>query len=752
MADGLDIGQSKKYITLLIRIPQGDNQLKKEKLFEEFLVTLHKTLKNRKISMELISYRQHIYFYFYVPHDLLDLVEGQLYARYPDCEIEHVPDYVDERILEKSHIVGTEMRFSRSDIYPIKTYPEFEGDSLSSVFSVLSKAEKQDQAWIQVVMSPLQDTWSFNLARSIKLRLRGFKNMLRLKNYVKGSNEVSKKEKEAIMKKTHKDYFAINIKIGYLSDNLETSLRRLKALAEAFSQFNTIDFNEIQFTGVSKGKTFLQRYKLRSKVTNFHVNTEELSSLYHFPNPDLVPHIVHVMARRAEPPLDLPIRGKDGEISFFGITNFHNQNNVFGIKRDDRRRHLYVVGKSGVGKSKLLELLVREDILHGHGVAVLDPHGDLIDAVIRQIPESRVKDVVYFDPSDVDFPLAFNPLEKVAPEYKMRVTIGFIEIFKKLFGANWTPRLEHVLRYITLALLDSPNTTMLSILKMLSDKNYRQKIVAHIDDSVVKNFWVNEFAAWSEKFDNEAIMPVLNKVGQFVSTSLIRNIVGQPENRLDIRKIMDEQKILLVKLSRGLLGEENSNLLGAMLITKIQQAAMSRADIKEEQRKDFYLYIDEFQNFATDTFEQILSEARKYHLAVTLAHQFMGQLSASIRATVFGNVGSIVSFRVGAEDAVVLEKEYTPVFKVRDIINLGVREFYIKMSIDGEMRDAFSGRTMTLEFPKVDYSQQIIEYSRKMYAKPRAVVEKELAAWNEGTTTANGPGEGQDEDFAKPVV
>jgi hypothetical protein len=752
MAESLYIGKSKKYVMLLIRVPQGDNQLKKEKLFEEFLVTLHKTLKNRKISMELIAYQQHIYFYFYVPDDLLDLVEGQLYARYPDCEIEHVPDYVDERVLERLYIVGTEMRFTRSDIYPIKTYPEFEGDSLSAVFSVFSKAEKQDQAWIQVVMGPLQDTWSFNLFRSLKLRLRGLNNLVRLKNYIKGSQEIAQREREAIMKKTHKDYFAINIKIGYLSDNLETSLRRLKSLAEAFSQFNTIDFNEIQFTRISKGISFLRRYKLRSRVHSLHVNSEELASLYHFPNPDLVPNIVHVIARRAEPPMDLPVKGKPGEISFFGITNFHNQNNVFGIKRDDRRRHLYVIGKSGVGKSKLLELLIKEDIIHGHGFAVLDPHGDLVDSVIRQIPESRVKDVVYFDPSDVDYPVAFNPLEQVKPEYKMRVTIGFTEIFKKLFGTNWTPRLEHVLRYITLALLDSPNTTMLSIVKMLSDKNYRQKIVAKIEDSVVKNFWVNEFAAWSEKFDNEAIMPILNKVGQFVSTSLIRNIVGQPANRLNIRKIMDEQKILLVKLSQSLLGEENSNLLGAMLITKIQQAAMSRADINEEQRKDFYLYIDEFQNFATDTFEQVLSEARKYHLAVTLAHQFMGQLSAGIRATIFGNVGTIVSFRVGAEDAVVLEKEYTPVFKVRDIINLGVREFYIKMSIDGEMRDAFSGRTMTLEFPKVDYAKQIIEYSRKMYAKPRTVVEKELASWNEDTSTSNGPGEGQNGDFTKPVI
>ncbi|MBI2464434.1 hypothetical protein HYV57_05755, partial [Candidatus Peregrinibacteria bacterium] len=286
----------------------------------------------------------------------------------------------------------------------------------------------------------------------------------------------------------------------------------------------------------------------------------------------------------------------------------------------------------------------------------------LVDAVLKHIPENRVKDVIYFNPMDNEYPIAFNPLEAVSPKLKLRVTIGFIEIFKKLFGANWTPRLEHMLRQTTLALLDSEGTTVFSILKMLSDKNYRQKIVANIKDAVVKNFWVNEFAAWSEKFDHEAIMPLLNKVGQLVSTDLIRNIIGQPKNTFNIRNVMDEQKILLVKLNKGLLGEENAALLGAMMITKIEQAALERADMPEEKRKPFYLYCDEFQYFATETFTEILSEARKYRLSVTVAHQYMGQLIPTIRSTIFGNVGSIVSFRVGADDAMVLEREFVPVF------------------------------------------------------------------------------------------
>ena len=393
------------------------------------------------------------------------------------------------------------------------------------------------------------------------------------------------------------------------------------------------------------------------------------------------------------------------------------------------------------------------DILAGKGVGVLDPHGDLVDAVMKYVPKERINDVVYFNPADFEYPVSFNPLEQVPPELRVRVTIGFIEIFKKLFGNNWTNRLEHVLRYTTLALLDSPNTTVLSILKMLSDKNYRQKIVARIQDSVIKNFWVNEFAAWSEKFDNEAIMPILNKVGQFVSTALIRNIVGQAANKINIEKIMNEGKILFMRISKGNLGEENAALLGSMVVTKIQQAAMARTAIPEEERKDFYLYCDEFQYFATDTFAEILSEARKYHLNLTMAHQYMGQLTHLIRTTAFGNVGTIINFRVGAEDAAILENEYTPIFKVRDIINLGVREFYIKMSVDGELRDAFSGRTITVSAPKENYSKEIIDQSRAKYAKPRAEVEADLKKWDEGASEEDQElAQTIEQKFAEPMI
>lgn len=748
-------GKSKALkVVLFIRIPQDVE--KPAPMFEQFLVNIHEILHHHQISFEITSYNQHIYFFAVIDRNLRELLEGQLYSIYPFAEIEEVRDYADPAVLEHG-FTGNELWLKRSDIIPIKTYKEFEADSLAGVLAVLTKADAHEKVWIQVFIEPIEDDWKLNFMRKFKLKINSIKLYFRIKNYfkLKTAGGMRKMELEACKHKADEHAYRTLIRIAYVAETKEKAEIKLDALTKAFFQFNTIDLNGFREVKM-KPRTFFERYKARQMTAGYILSAVEAAGLFHLPHPEQVPHVVHVLSKKAEPPRDLPRKGTvaDEDASIFGITNFHNQSFVFGVKRGDRRRHLYVVGKSGTGKSKLLELLINEDIQAGHGVGILDPHGDLVDAVIRYIPKNRIEDVVLFNPADVGHPIAFNPLEQVPVEYRVRVTIGFIEIFKKIFGANWTPRLEHVLRYTTLALLDSPNTTILSILKMLSDKNYRQKIVARIEDSVVKNFWVNEFAAWSEKFDNEAIMPILNKVGQFVSTLLIRNIVGQPINKIDLRKIMDEGKILLCRLSKGFLGEENTQLLGAMFITKIHQAAMSRTDTPEEKRKDFYLYADEFQYFATDTFGEILSEARKYHLNLTMAHQYMGQLSDFVRKTAFGNVGSIINFRVGAEDAVVLENEYSPIFKVRDIINLGVREFYVKMSIDGEMRDSFSARTLNVPEPKETYVDEIVDFTRKNYSRPRAQVEEELRKWDEAALTEE---EAQlvstlEEKFAEPLI
>ncbi len=439
-----------------------------------------------------------------------------------------------------------------------------------------------------------------------------------------------------------------------------------------------------------------------------------------FNNPNKIQIIKH-----APPPPDLPTLGKvdPSEVSFIGRTNYvaslEEKKYVFGIKRIDRRRHLYIIGKSGVGKSKIQELMVRQDIASGYGVCVIDPHGEFIEDILNFIPEERIEDVCIIDPGDIDFPASFNPLANTDITFKHQLTQGLIEVLRKQFGANWTPRLEHVFRFTVLALLDYPYATMRGMISMLTDRNYRQKVVEYIEDDMVKRFWAIEFADWSEKFDTDAIIPLVNKLGQFLSDPMLRNIFGQKENKIDIEKLMNEQKILMINLSKGKIGEENSSFFGAMFLTKIKQAGMARAKLDPKQRNDYYLYVDEFQNIVTDTFENILSEARKYGLNLTVAHQYVGQLLPKVQQAVLGNVGSIISFRVGGDDAVKLKPEFAPIFDVKDMINLGVGEFYIKMTIDGESYDPFSAETLrVLPATHRSYRKEILDASRRKYAIP----------------------------------
>jgi len=425
----------------------------------------------------------------------------------------------------------------------------------------------------------------------------------------------------------------------------------------------------------------------------------------------------------APPPPDLPTLGKSdpSEVVFIGRTNYvaslEEKKFVFGIKRVDRRRHMYIIGKSGVGKSKLQELMIRQDIAYGQGVCIIDPHGELIEDILNFIPKERIEDVCIIDPGDVEYPSSFNPLANIDPTFKHQLTQGLIEVLRKQFGANWTPRLEHVFRFTVLALLDYPHATMRGMISMLTDRNYRQKVVEYIQDDMVKRFWAIEFADWSEKFDTDAIIPLVNKLGQFLSDPMLRNIFGQKQNKIDIEQMMNEQKILLINLSKGKIGEENSSFFGAMFLTKIKQAGMARAKLEPKDRHDFYLYVDEFQNIVTDTFENILSEARKYGINLIVAHQYVGQLLPKVQQAVLGNIGSIISFRVGGDDAVKLKPEFAPIFDIKDMINLGVGEFFIKMTIDGESYDPFSAETLrVLPATHPSYRQEAIEASRRKYA------------------------------------
>ncbi len=426
------------------------------------------------------------------------------------------------------------------------------------------------------------------------------------------------------------------------------------------------------------------------------------------------------------------------DIVYFGRTNFRGANRLFGIKRQDRRQHMYVVGKTGTGKSALLHNLIVQDILNGEGLCLIDPHGELVESILEKIPENRIDDVIYFDPSDTDYPIGFNVLEVLDPQYKHLVASSLMGIFTKIWANVWSARMEYILNNTILALLDMPNSTLLGINRILTDKEYRQKVIENVKDPIVKAFWVNEYEEWRDQFRNEAIAPIQNKVGQFLSTDIIRNIVCQPKSTIDIFDIMNSGKILLINVSKGKIGEDNSALLGAMFITKIQMAAMERVRIPEDQRIDFYLYVDEFQNFATDSFANILSEARKYRLNLILAHQYIGQLitdvSQKVRDAIFGNVGTMITFRVGAADAEFLEKEFAPEFSAEDIVNLSNYNIYLKMIIDGVSCRPFSATTLPPFKIKSNVlaKEKIIENSRKKYAVPKYLVEEQIKDFSSG--------------------
>jgi hypothetical protein len=425
----------------------------------------------------------------------------------------------------------------------------------------------------------------------------------------------------------------------------------------------------------------------------------------------------------------MPISPSNEDITVFAQTNFRNQERHFGIKRDDRRRHMYLIGKTGMGKTNALEHMIIADIRAGNGVAVVDPHGDLVERIIEFIPSYRINDVIYFNPADVDYPLGFNVLESVDSSQRHLVASGLMGVFTKIWEGVWSARMEYILNNAILALLEYPGSTMLGIARILVDKNYRRKVVAKITDPIVKSFWVDEFANYNVNFRNEAIAPIQNKVGQFLSSSIIRNIVGQPKSTIDLRDIMDNQKILLLNLAKGRIGEDNSALLGAMMITRLQLAAMSRVDIEEEERKDFYLYVDEFQNFATESFASILSEARKYRLDLIIAHQYIEQLDEKVMAAVFGNVGTIMCFRVGAADAEFLAKEFFPTFTEDDLLNLTKYTVYMKLMIDGVASEPFSAETLPPLKELTNNKDKIVKVSRERYGQPRQIIEEKIIRW-----------------------
>lgn len=723
-------------VFLLVRIPPTNEN--KEDIMESFLHSVHRMLsQGTHISFEMLSSNQFLSFYIVVPKQLQSVIESQLYAQYPDAEVMVSRDYYEDFPLENT--VTYELEFKKGSVHPLNTYKTLEEDLLKNMSAILAKTESEEKVAIQLALKKVGSKWWRRGLHVAVFKMR---------------NNKSADQSPGQAKLSH-DLYQGKLRISYSAENQQIAKQKLHMVITLFKSIKSSS-NELRkakpFWSVESSRQFKARMFERGDLWSL----PEVATIYHFPyKGTVVSNVVNTTSKRAPAPDILPIEGSASadEISFFGETNYRNDGKKFGIKRLDRRRHLYVVGKTGSGKSRLLEHLLIADIQGGQGCCLLDPHGDLADELLQFVPKERIKDVVYINPTDRDFPIGFNPLEPVDDyEFRQHLSVFFIAIFKKLFAATWNSRMEHLIRYITLALLETPDSNILGIPRILSDTTYRQRVIMQIQDPVVKSFWTNEFATYNQQYSNEAVVPILNKVGQFISNPIVRNMIGQQKNSLDFEKFMNEGKIVLINASKGKLGDDNAALLGSMFITKIQQAALARAKIPEEQRKDFYFYVDEFQNFATDAFSSILSEARKYHLDLTIAHQYIAQLPDEVKATAFGNVGSMIAFAVGGDDAAYLAKEFSPVFSPDDMINLNVREMYIKMSVDGKLTTPFSATTLTVPKPSFDYSVEIVDHSRMTYAKNRVTVENEINRWTTGSGEAIAKETSAEEAFPEPIL
>ncbi|HXY18341.1 MAG TPA: DUF87 domain-containing protein [Candidatus Nitrosopolaris sp.] len=752
-----------EHCLLMLEIPRTND--KKELAAEQMLAALHGILRSKRdlklsgtmqehFSLEIASIGQRLRFYIWTPKHLQAFVEGQIYAQYPTVQIyEQDEDYAG-RNLSQSVIHSGELVLADNETLPIKTFPSFEVDPLAAITATLAKLDGQDEEiWIQIIARPVSDDWHRKGARMVERIKRGGGlfgggaggSTLSYASQVFGAlskppetgvggeskaPELSERDKTrvtAIQEKGTKLGYQVKIRLLYAGHDQYTARLRMQALVGAFKQFNTTNLNGFEAKKATFNRDVQLEYKERFFIDKgFILNIEELASIFHLPHTTVeTPNIVWANTKTAEPPSNVPTlaTSTDKDISLFGVTNFRGDNTVFGILRGDRGRHVYILGQTGTGKSGALELFTLSDIYYDQGFAVIDPHGDYAQHVLKFIPERRIDDVVYFNPADTDFPIGFNPLEISDPTLKGHISSELVGVLKRLFAESWGPRLEYILRYTLLALLDYPESTMLDITRMLTDKKFRAGVITHIDDPVVRNFWVTEFAAWNDKFATEAVAPVLNKVGAFTANPMIRNIIGQPKSTFNLRQIMDQGKILIVNLSRGLMGEDNAGILGAMMVTKIQLAAMGRADMPEAERRPFYLYVDEFQNFATESFATILSEARKYALNLTVANQYILQMEEPVRNAVFGNVGTIVCFRVSPDDAPFLVKYFEPQFEPGDLIQQHNRYFVITMTIDGEKAPAFSAKTLNLPEPPADATRRIVELSRERYTQDRATVD-----------------------------
>ncbi len=673
----------------------------------------------RYFSFELVSVNSSLHFFLYIPEYARAYLESQLTAQYPKIILSEVSDYA-AHFLSLPHAMG-QLVFSASYYYPLKTYKDLKDlDILSSVLGQLAKLSPSQAVAIQIRLTPAGSAWQRNASAVIA---RGIPDPSSTTGRTKNHPHA-----RLIETKINQTGFVASIRILTVAPNETEAKNLLGSVAGSYGVFGLGEGNSL----VLSEPAFWQKAKLEKAFVSRSGDTtpkyqifgaSELASLWHPPGLALsmIKNISWGAHLTGEAPENLPVSTHNEDekkrINFFARTEFKNTPVTFGIKREDRRKHLYIVGKTGTGKSTMIANMAINDMRNGEGVAVVDPHGDLCDILLDYIPSFRINDVAYLDPSDSAYPFHLNPLEIKNQSYQELVASGIVSIFYKLYHYSWGPRLEYILRNTILTLLHVPQSTLLQVPELLTNEKYREKVVATLGDRVLKNYWLNEFNKMSPQMKSEATSPILNKVGQFLSSQTIRNILGSPASTIDLESMMNDGKIVLVNLSQGKLGEDSSALLGAMIITKMQLAAMNRVYQQESERRDFYLYVDEFQNFATNSFIKILSEARKYHLDLTLANQYIGQIEEEVQNAIFGNAGSIVSFGVGATDARILAKEFGLKYKEEELVGLGNYQTILKLSIDNLTSTPFSGTTLPLPRSKNQNREKVIRASRERYGK-----------------------------------
>lgn len=697
--------------TLFLRVPRN-NETTSESV-QTFLATMTQLGKvgtfaklrgkhSQRLSLEIALINQQIHFLITCDRDLATFVTSQLQSNYPLIIIEEIIDPASQ--IQNLHTI--ELTLKKGNFYPINTYPLFvDIDPLSSMLSVLStKGDPNEFVLVQIALEGSVSAWQKS-GQQLAETGGGKKED---GSYVAHPHATIIKEKIAF------PGFRVSLKIA------SNSTQTLSEIANTFGVFTRSDGNSF---GKKKSKNSNKSLLARTVDDKQILNIVELATLWHLPNEKIkTASIAWGNAVLSEAPANLPSleslpEEEKKETTFFAKTPYKNKETIFGIKKKDRRRHVWVVGKTGTGKSTMIANMAINDVFQNRGIGIIDPHGELVETVMQYIPKERIDDVIYFNPADRDFPIVINPLEVENREEAELVVSGIMSVFTKVWANVWSARMEYILRNALLTLSQVEDTTLSDVLKLLTDNGYRNRCLQKISDENLAHFWIEEYNKMPDRLQKEAISPIQNKVGQFVTSPMIRRIIGHPKSTVKLDEIMDGQKILLANLSQGRIGEDNSALLGAVLITKLQQAAMRRVNIPEDDRRDFYLYVDEFQNFATTSFIKILSEARKYRLNLMLANQYMAQIPDDVQKAILGNVGSLVSFAIGAEDAEAIHKEYAEVFSQNDLVNLSNFQIAIKEMIDGHASRPFIAYTLPLPANPENNIKEIIQKSRTQWTK-----------------------------------